>query len=246
MSIDSHADVAASPRDPDLAALAERSWDDSTHREALAELVQRGWTPCGVGDWAVAVRSPTGHLVARICPFDPAYAAFLELCRRCAGNPYLPRVALEAALDGGGTLTVLEYLPPLEAEKAAEIAERWRAVGAAATRGGPGDPDLAAVYRVAAEVDEEFRSRVPWWYGFDLNAGNVRRALDGRVVLVDVFCLDGEKLYGQVLADAEEVRRRIPEHRIRHLLEIPYIARESSPEEIAALRRAWTAPGHDG
>jgi hypothetical protein len=33
--------------------------------------------PCGVGDWAVALRSPEGTVVARVCPFDPAYRAFV-------------------------------------------------------------------------------------------------------------------------------------------------------------------------
>ena len=31
--------------------------------------------PCGIGDWAVALRSPDGSLAARVCPFGPAYWA---------------------------------------------------------------------------------------------------------------------------------------------------------------------------
>ena len=43
-----------------------------------------------VGDWAVALRSLEGTLVARACPFDPAYWAFVDLCRQCAGNRWPP------------------------------------------------------------------------------------------------------------------------------------------------------------
>ncbi|MGI5155106.1 hypothetical protein [Microbispora sp. CA-102843] len=83
-----------------------------------------------------------------------------ELCRRCPGNPYLPRVALAEILDGGRSLTVLEFLAPVEREAAAEVARlrEWRSAAAP-----------------------------------------------------------------------------------RHLLDIPYIARESSPAEIEALRAAWRA-----
>ena len=208
-----------------------------THRDALADLVRLGWTPCGVGDWAVGLRSPGGLLAARICPFDPAYLAFLELCRRCPGNPYLPRVALAEALDGGGSLTVLEFLAPVEegAEhaEAAQVARRWRE--------GAGDEAFDALRRTALAVDEEWRARMPWWDGIDLNHGNVRRAVDGRIVLIDVFCMDGASLYRQVLDDSAVVRERLSADATRYLLDIPYIARESSPAEIEALRAAWRA-----
>ena len=29
-----------------------------------------GWTPCGTGDWAVALASPDGTAAARISPFE--------------------------------------------------------------------------------------------------------------------------------------------------------------------------------
>ncbi|MEU6410009.1 hypothetical protein [Microbispora sp. NPDC046933] len=112
--------------DIDLVPLLGRAWGTASHRDALADLVGLGWTPLGAGDWAIGLRSPGGMLAARVCPFDPAYPAFLELCRRCPGNPYLPRVALTEALDGGGSLTVLEFLAPAEQAEAAQVARRWR------------------------------------------------------------------------------------------------------------------------
>jgi hypothetical protein len=90
-------------------------WGSLSHRQVLAELATRGWVPCGVGDWAVALRSPEGTLVARVCPFDPAYWAFVDLCRECAGNRWLPRIELAAGLEGGGSVVFLlaRVDPPL-------------------------------------------------------------------------------------------------------------------------------------
>ena len=59
-------------------------WASLSHRQVLAELAGAGWVPCGVGDWAVALRSPEGTIVARVCPFDPAYWA-------CVDIPYIAR-----------------------------------------------------------------------------------------------------------------------------------------------------------
>ncbi len=215
----------------DVGVSADRSWGTRSHREALAELVLLGWTPCGVGDWAVALRSPGGGFAARVCPFDPAYSAFLELCRRCAGSRYLPHIDLTAALDGGGCLTVLEFLAPAPEAAAAQLIRQWKR--------DEGDPELSMVKTAALAVDEEYRARLPWWDGIDLNQGNVRQSVDGRLALVDVFCMDGAALYGQILRDPAVVRRLIPADQRRHLLEIPYLARESSPAELYALHDAW-------
>jgi hypothetical protein len=173
-----------------------------------------------------------------VCPFDPAYSAFLELCRRCAGSRYLPRIDLTAALEGGGSLTVLEFLAPAQERAAGQLIRQWDQ--------DDGDAELSRVKAAALAVDEEYRARVPWWDGIDLNQGNVRASVDGRLMLVDVFCLDGAGLYGQILHDPAVVRRRIPEEERRHLLEIPYLARESSPAELQALQDAWFGQEYDG
>ena len=141
----------------DVGVLADRSWGTRSHRETLAELVLLGWTPCGVGDWAIALRSPGGRLAARICPFDPAYSAFLELCRRCAGSRYLPHVDLTAALEGGGSLTVLEFLAPAQEAAAAELIRQWKQ--------DEGDAELSMVKAAALAVDEDYRARRPSFAG---------------------------------------------------------------------------------
>ena len=126
---------------------------------------------------------------------------------------------------------MMGFLAPVSSAVAAGVARR--------SSEGDGNPDFEVVRREALAVDAEYRARVPWWDGIDLNEGNVRRALDGRLALVDLFCFDGAALYRQILEDASVVRRRIPEDQRRHLLEIPYLARESSADELEALRRAW-------
>jgi hypothetical protein len=102
-------------------------WELLSHRQVLAELAIQGWVPCGVGDWAVALRSPQGTLVARVCPFDPAYWAFVDLCRECAGNRWLPRIDLAAGLEGGGSVVFLEYVAPVDHPVAGQFAEQWQA-----------------------------------------------------------------------------------------------------------------------
>ena len=89
-------------------------WKSLSHRQVLAELATQGWVPCGVGDWAVALRSPEGTLAARVCPFDPTYWAFGDLCRGCAGNRWLPRIELTAGLEGGGSVVFLEFVAPAD------------------------------------------------------------------------------------------------------------------------------------
>ena len=214
-----------------VTGLRSLRWESLSHRQVLAELIRGGWVPCGAGDWAVALRSPDGVLVARVCPFDPAYSAFVDLCRRCIGNRWVPRVELATDLEGGGSVVFLEFVAPVEEAVAVQVAERWRT--------GAGDAEFEEVRRTARMIDAEYRKSTPWWDGFDMNSAHIRRAVDGRLVLIDIFCMDGASLYGKILEDLAEVHRRIPPERMRYALEIPYIARESSPAEISALKKAW-------
>jgi hypothetical protein len=213
------------PRLPDL------PWALLSHRQVLAELAAEGWVPCGVGDWAVALRSPEGTVVARVCPFDPAYAAFVDLCRECAGNPWLPRIELAADLEGGGSVVFLEFVAPVDHPVRGQFASQWRTRAA--------DSEFEEVRRTAQMIDAEYRKSTPWWGRCDLDDAHIFRAADGRLVLIDVFCMAGAELYGAILEDVAEVHRRIPRERMRYALDIPYIARENSTAEILALRTAW-------
>jgi hypothetical protein len=205
-------------------------WKSLSHRQVLAELATRGWVPCGVGDWAVALRSPEGTLVARVCPFDPAYWAFVDLCRECAGNRWLPRIELAARLEGGGSVVFLEFVAPVGHPVVKQFAEQWQARA--------DDPEFQEVSRAAHRIDAAYRRSTPWWGRCDLDDAHIFRA-GTRLVLLDVFCMAGGELYDAILEDVARVHRRIPRERMRYALDIPYIARENSTAEILALRKAW-------
>ena len=134
---------AGLPRIPDL------PWESLSHRRVPAGLSAEGWVPCGVGDWAVALRSPEGTLVARVCPFDPAYPAFADLCRQCAGNRWLPGIELAAGLEGGGSVVFLEWVAPVDHPVVRQFAGQWRARAA--------DPEFGEVRRAAQMIDAEYR-----------------------------------------------------------------------------------------
>jgi hypothetical protein len=231
-------DAAVAGLSAGLPGVPDLPWESLSHRQVLAELATRGWVPCGVGDWAVALRSPEGSLVARVCPFDPAYWAFVDLCRECAGNRWLPRIELAAGLEGGGSVVFLEYVAPVGHPVEGPVghpvegqfAEQWRARA--------GDAEFQEVRRAAQRIDAEYRKSTPWWGRCDLDDAHVFSAAD-QPVLIDVFCMAGSELYDAILEDVAGVHRRIPRERMRYALEIPYIARENSAAEILALRKAW-------
>src|SRR5882757_6352650 len=101
-------------QDLELAPLLDMDWPALNHHLARAHLDRLGWPACGEGDWAYALRSPSGRLAARVSPFELAYGYFVQLCQSSADNQYLPRIELATQLEGGGHLTVLEYLHSAE------------------------------------------------------------------------------------------------------------------------------------
>ena len=56
-----HYDAAVPELSAGLPPLPGLPWESMSHRQVLAELAIQGWVPCGVGDWAVALRSPGGN-----------------------------------------------------------------------------------------------------------------------------------------------------------------------------------------
>ena len=187
-----------------------------SHRYVLAELATEGWVPCGGGRPGGGAAVPGRTVVAGVCPFDPAYRAFVDLCRECAGNRWLPRIELAVGLEGGGSVVVLEFVAPVDHPVHGQFAEQRRA------RAG----------------DAEYRESTPCWGRCDFDDAHIFRATDGRPVLIDVFCMAGTELYRAILEDVAGVHRRIPRERMRYALDIPYIARENSTAEIPALRTA--------
>lgn len=205
------------------------------HREAAARLLADGWNVCGVGDWATVWRSPDGELAARVSPFEPAYAVFVQLCRTLPGNPLLPRIDLDSPLEGGGRITVLEFLVPTDAGKAAEVRQRWEDAGA--------DDPVAAVRAEAERFSAEAAEAIPYWGGLDRNPSNVMATPAGEPRLVDLFYAEGLVIYTDLLTDPAKVLASFPVEQRRYMADIGAVTRLSQPGEIAAIRAASAAVG---
>lgn len=203
---------------------------DLPHREAAGRLLADGWNVCGLGDWAMVWRSPDGTQVARVSPFEPAYAVFVDLCRRLPRHPLLPRIDFDTPLAGGGRLTVLEFLLPAGAAEADALVERWAAAL-------PGDP-IAAVRREAEKLDVEAAATVPFWGGLDHNAGNVMQNASGELKLVDLFYAAGLEIFRVLVEDPARIAEAFAPDRREYILDVAAVARLSSPDEMAALRAA--------
>jgi hypothetical protein len=68
------------------------------HRDAEQAFRAAGWTPCGTGDWAIALRAPDGTAAARISPFDPTGPYNAALYREALHTRQVPQEAMRAAL----------------------------------------------------------------------------------------------------------------------------------------------------
>lgn len=209
----------------DPAALAELN-----HREAAGWLLADGWNVCGAGDWATVWRSPDGELAARVSPFEPAYEVFVRLCRALPDSPLLPDIDLDSALEGGGRLTVMEFLAPTEYDRAAAVWKRW-------DRADPEDP-VTAVRIEAERLNAEAAESIPYWGTLDRNPANVMAASDGAPKLVDLFFAQGKQIYAELLENPAAVLAAFPAERRRYMAEIGAVVRLSSPSELTEFRSA--------
>ncbi|KQO59738.1 hypothetical protein [Curtobacterium sp. Leaf261] len=181
------------------------------HRDVGALLRAAGWESCGVGDWAIALRSPSGRHAARISPFDPAAPYTAELYRRAASTGQVPRLDLHVGLEGGAELTVMEFLEPVAQGEAVAM---HRAI----------ESRELVVARLVEHIDDVHAlgaRELPWWGPVDDNPANVMRAADGRVVVTDLFYADGPGLFATVLSDPDRVARAIPPAARRFMFELP-------------------------
>ena len=191
----------------------------TTYREVEALLRAAGWTDCGAGDWAFALISPSGDLVARLSPFDPVGPFTARLYEQAAGTGRTPRLHLHRLLSGGADLQVMERLLPVPSEEAATFLEQVARQ----------EPELAAVVR---RVHEEAQQALAWCGPLDTNPSNVMRSTDGQLVMIDPYYADGPNLYAQAGEDPDRFVTTIPASRRHHLTEIPLT--ESGPWPAAA------------
>ncbi|MBA8990136.1 hypothetical protein FHW23_001382 [Curtobacterium pusillum] len=199
--------------------------------EVVGVLERLGWTPCGTGDWAYALRSPSGALAARISPFDPAGAYSAALYREAAHTRQVPALVDHRVLDGGADLTVMEYLAPVpEAEGIAFQRSITRR-----------EPEVATLAAHIADVHARGAREQPWWGPLDDNPANVMRGADGRLVVADLFYADGPALYRAVRDDPDRIVRDYPEHLRRHMTELPLASSGGWADGDAERMRAGLA-----
>src|SRR5688572_1377888 len=138
---------AAGPYGETLALLGRHS----DHRDVERVLVAAGWSPCGAGDWAIALRSPDGAAAARVSPFDPTGPYSAELYREAAHTGQVPKLFAHRRLVGGGDLQIMEWLRPVPEREAAAF---HRALMTRAA-------DVAELADIVRRIHERARRELP-------------------------------------------------------------------------------------
>ncbi|TCC01962.1 hypothetical protein [Kribbella soli] len=205
---------------------------DIDHRVVERVLREAGWSPCGAGDWAVALRAPDGRAAARISPFDLVAPYTVALYREAAHTRQVPRLFAHRRLVGGGDLQIMEWLEPVDADEAAGF---HRALAAR-------EPEVAELADVVRRVHERGRRDQPWFAPkLDDNPDNIMRNADGRLVAADLFGADGPRLYAAVVDDPHLVVTTIPEPERRFMTDIPLTNTGPWPPEVrAAMHESLT------
>ncbi len=217
--------------DPEVIPLLNRPWPTVNHRVARAELERLGWELFAQGDWAYAYRSPSGRLVGRVGPFEPAYDYFVDLCERCAGHRHLPRMELATPLEGGGQLAVLEHLQPADGHAVREFLRHWEHPEDAGE-------DLRSLRHEVDRIDEWGRNQVRGWIGIDIGARHVLRSVSGELKVIDLFGTDWGFL-DRLVKDPQGFARAVDLDRCRYLLDMPDLQLDDHPADY--LRRVRNA-----
>ncbi|MEQ4206257.1 hypothetical protein [Actinopolymorpha sp. B9G3] len=153
--------------------------------------------------------------MARVSPFEPAYNYFVELCERCAGNRYIPRIELATTLDGGGHLAVLEYLTTPASSVVRTFLRQWE-------HPAEGDADLRDLRHEVEAMDAWGRQNVRWWGPrVDIGDRHVLLSADGNPKLIDLFFVEGEDLLDELINDPHAFARHMPLDQCRYILDIP-------------------------
>lgn len=194
---------------------------DADHRDAERAYTAAGWTPCGAGDWAFALRSPDGTAAVRISPFDPTGPYTAALYREAAHTGQVPALFAHRRLAGGGDLQVMEWLETAPEQDAVA----FHAAIAARTS------EVAELVDIVRGIHERALRELPWCGPLDENPANVMRGSDGRLVISDLYYADGPALYETAGSDPDLFVTRIPEHERRFMTEIPLAA--SGPWDAA-------------
>lgn len=227
----------------------------SDHRDARARLEAAGWTWLARGDWSQVYSSPDGKQVARVVPFDPAYALHV---RTCLVNPeivYFQRIDRVVDLEPSGQLVVMERLRPADPAKASHLCclmggtkhlardplpeelAAWEAERRA-------DPGLRRLFELLRAAAAEGERTLGWFGGLDVRPGNVMQDAAGQLKLMDPYFVAGPKLIPAMLEDIDAVARHYSKLELRGFLQIaafedeqdaPGPVLEKLRERVAAL-----------
>ncbi len=209
---------------------------DADHRDAERALRAAGWTRCGAGDWAIALRSPEGTAAARISPFDPSSPYSVALYREAAHTRQVPELFAHRRLTGGGDLQIMEWLRPVPEHEAVAF---HRAIAGR-------EPEVADLADAVRRIHERGRRELPWFAPrLDDNPANIMRTADGRLVAADLFGVDGPNLYAAVSADPDLVVARIPQAERLFMTEIPLTATGPWEPEVREAMRVGLAAAAD-
>lgn len=194
---------------------------NATHHDAERFFTGAGWTPCGAGDWAIALRSPDGTMAVRISPFDPTGPYTAALYRDAAYTHQVPQLFAHRRLVGGGDLQVMEWLEAVDEQDATDF---HRAIENR-------EESVAELVDIVRGIHARALQELPWCGPLDQNPSNVMRGADGRLVACDLFYADGPDLYATAATNPQLVADRIPENERRFMTEIPLAA--SGPWDAA-------------
>jgi hypothetical protein len=219
------------------------------HRDARRALESLGWCWHAQGDWSQVYVSPGGDQVARVAPFDPAYALHVRACLAHPEIGWSQRIDGHCPLAPAGEIVVMERLEPaneeaasllccrlgqtkhLEAEPSNDERERFEAERRA-------DPALTALFDLLQETAAEGARLLGWFGGLDVRPGNVMQDRRGQLKLIDPYFVAGKDLIPAMLADIEDVANHYTREELRGFLEISvFEAEEEEPGPILVQLR---------
>ena len=235
---------------------------DSTHRDARRLLESRGWRWLARGDWAQVYVSPDGRLVARVVPFDPAFALHVRTCLAHPEIAYFQRIVWRSEIAPAGEIVVMPRLDPPDPaeasllccrlgrtkhlERAPDASEpaRWESERLA-------DPALATLHAILEATAAWGERHLGFFGGLDVRPENVMQDADGQLVLIDPYFVAGPRLIPAMLDDIHAVARHYSASQLQGFLEIAVFEDEQDEpgpvlvqlrERVARLRRC---AGHE-
>ncbi len=204
---------------------------DLNHWQAREVLVSLGWKWLARGDWAQVYASPDESQVARVAPFDPAYALHVRTCLAHPDVRFFQRIDWHCDLEPAGQIVVMERLEAPDEDRASRLCcllgrikhlerEPGREEVAAWKAERKRDPELVALFEVLSAAAAEGERTLGWFGGLDVRPGNLMQDRTGQQKLIDPYFVAGLKLIPAMLEDIEAVGKHYSQGELRGFLEI--------------------------